>query len=84
MYWVYVLISKKDGNLYIGSSSNLKERLKYHNSGKVKSAKSRRPLTLLYNQQHETITSARKRENFLKSGQGRKWLKDEILKRRGG
>ncbi|MDD5130159.1 MAG: GIY-YIG nuclease family protein [Candidatus Omnitrophica bacterium] len=78
MNWVYVLKSKKDGDLYIGSTSDLEKRLHCHNGGKVRSTKARKPLTIVYKEQHSNVSDARKRENFLKSGQGRKLLKDLI------
>jgi putative endonuclease len=84
MNWVYVLESLKDNNLYIGCTSDLKKRLKYHNSGKVRSTKTRRPLELIHSEEHVSITAARRRENFLKSGQGRKWIKENLLVRRDG
>ena len=83
MYWIYVLKSKKDGHIYTGSTSKLAERVKSHNNGKVRSTKSRRPLELIYSEQHNSVTSARQRENFLKSGQGRKWIKEELSRRSG-
>lgn len=47
MYFVYILKSLKDGNLYIGRTNNIERRLKEHNSGKVRSTKSRIPFILL-------------------------------------
>ena len=78
MNWVYVLKSKSDDNLYIGSTLDLEKRLYYHNSGKVRSTKSRRPLEIIYKEQYCSATDARKRENFLKTGQGRKLLRGLI------
>ncbi len=75
MCWVYVLKSNKDQKFYIGSTRNLENRVNSHNKGKVRSTKARRPLALVHKEEHDSITSARQRENFLKSGQGRKWLK---------
>jgi predicted GIY-YIG superfamily endonuclease len=46
--WVYILKSKKDNNLYIGSTNNLRKRFKEHNDGKVFSTKSRIPFELVY------------------------------------
>jgi len=43
MYYTYILTSKKNGRHYYGSTQNLSERLKKHNSGKVKSTKGYRP-----------------------------------------
>ena len=71
---VYVLRSEKDGKLYVGSTSNIEKRLSTHNTGKVRSTKSRKPLSLIYQENYESITVARKRELFLKTGQGRKEL----------
>ncbi|MFW9901102.1 MAG: GIY-YIG nuclease family protein [Candidatus Thorarchaeota archaeon] len=79
MYTVYVLRSQKDAFLYTGFTSNLEKRLQSHNAGKVRSTKGRRPLLLVYYEVYEDKTTARKRELFLKCGQGRKFLK-EILK----
>ena len=47
MYCVYILKSFKDGNLYIGRTNNFERRFKEHNSGNVKSTKSRIPFMLL-------------------------------------
>lgn len=48
MYYTYVLQSKKDDNLYIGFSSDLKKRLCKHNDGLVVSTKHRRPFELIF------------------------------------
>lgn len=48
MYYVYVLKSIKDGKLYTRKTSNLKRRIREHNSGKVISTKARRPLELVF------------------------------------
>ena len=48
MFYTYVLKSKKDGKLYIGSTNDLKRRLTQHNSGEVKSTKPRIPFILIY------------------------------------
>jgi len=66
MYYVYVLKSLKDGNLYIGQTSNLGKRFQYHNSGRVKSTKRRAPFELIYADKFSTRGEAMKRERFLK------------------
>lgn len=73
---VYILISEKDGRTYVGYSSNLEERLKQHNSGKVKSTKHRRPLKVLLIESFETALQAKEREQYWKSGAGRSKMKD--------
>lgn len=75
MYTVYVLQSLKDGGLYIGFSNNLERRLLEHNSGNTKSNKSRVPFKVIYQESSSGRVNARKREQYLKSGCGREFLK---------
>ena len=78
MYYVYILKSKKDDKLYIGSTSNLSKRLKEHNDGKVKSTGYRRPLELIYYEAYREEKIARKREKILKSGKAHMELKRRL------
>ncbi len=77
---VYILQSQLNGKRYIGSSREAGSfsRLKSHNAGKTRSTKSGRPWILVYEENLESYKEARHRENFLKSGQGRKWLKEKV------
>ncbi|MBD3359620.1 MAG: GIY-YIG nuclease family protein [Candidatus Buchananbacteria bacterium] len=74
MFKTYVIKSITHKTRYIGSCEHLNKRMKEHNAGKCKYTKSRCPWELVYFEELETRTEARKRENFLKSGKGRKWL----------
>lgn len=64
---VYILKSIKDKKLYVGYTTNLKERLKKHKYGEVKATKNRRPLELVYCEKWESRDTARRREKYLKS-----------------
>lgn len=75
MYFIYVLQSEKDKRTYVGYTNNLEERLRRHNSGQVIATKYRRPLKLLFSEQFETAKEAKKREQYWKSGGGRRKLK---------
>ena len=66
MFYVYILKSLKDDNLYIGSTNDLKRRMEEHNSGKVFSTKIRRPFKLVYYEAYLSEQEARKREHNLK------------------
>ena len=77
MYYVYVL-QNPDGTLYKGYTSNLDERIRYHNSGWSRSTKKRGPWRLVYVEQVVTKTEALKRERFLKSGKGRDFIKKKV------
>ena len=79
MFFVYILISLKDKNFYIGFTSSLKQRLNQHFQGEVISTKNRRPLKLIYYEAFINKTDAKKREKFLKSGSGLSFLKKQLL-----
>ncbi|MFA4905284.1 MAG: GIY-YIG nuclease family protein [Candidatus Margulisiibacteriota bacterium] len=66
MYYVYILKSLKDSNLYIGSTNNLDRRIKEHNEGKCFSTKSRIPFEIIYYEAYKSEGDARKREHNLK------------------
>ncbi|MEK7482067.1 MAG: GIY-YIG nuclease family protein [Patescibacteria group bacterium] len=80
MYFVYILKSIKDGRTYIGYTKNLENRLKLHNSGQVIATKYRKPLKLLFSEQFKTISEAKQRELWWKSGAGRRRLKEFFQK----
>ena len=77
-YYTYVLKSKKDGNLYIGFSSNLKKRVAEHNAGLVTATKPRLPFELVYYEACQSKEKAVEREKMLKTGFGRNYLKRRI------
>jgi len=66
MYYVYVIQSEKDGSTYIGYTEYLVRRIKEHNQGKTKSIKHKVPYNLIYTEEFESKTEARKRELKLK------------------
>lgn len=79
MFYVYALQSIIDKNwLYIGYSDNLRQRFHTHNTGKVKSTKSKKPLRLVYYEAYKSEEDARKREYQLKTSSQEK----ELLKKR--
>jgi putative endonuclease len=75
MFNVYVLKSLRNNKRYVGyTSKEVNLRLKEHNTGSNKFTSQNGPFELLYVETLSDKTSAIKRENFLKSGQGRKFL----------
>ena len=78
MYYTYVLLSKKDKRFYTGYSNNLQGRLKKHSLGKVYSTKSRLPVILAYYEVCGNETDARAREKYLKSGMGKRYIKNRL------
>ena len=76
-YYTYVLLDKKR-NFYIGYSQDLKKRFKEHTLGKVFATKSKLPIKLIYYESCINKYDALKREKYLKSGPGRKYLKNRL------
>ena len=66
MFYIYVLKSKKDNDLYVGFTNNLERRIKEYNNSLVLSTKSRRPFDLIYCEGYKSEKDARKREQNLK------------------
>jgi len=81
-YYIYVLQSKKDGNLYIGFTPDLRSRFKKHNDGKVISTQYRRPLELIYYEAYKDKDTAQKREKQLKAGKAHTALRKRLLNRK--
>ena len=78
MYYVYVLNSDKDGMFYTRSTNDLKRRLSEHNDGRVGSTVKRRPLRLIYYEACVKESDARAREKYLKSGMGKRYIKNRL------
>jgi len=81
MFIVYVLLSLKNKKRYVGHTGKEEiERLHEHNTGSNKWTRANKPFKIIYTENYSTKTEAIKRERFLKSGQGRKFL-DKITKK---
>jgi len=76
-YYAYVLQNSK-GRWYTGSTGDLRKRLKQHNSGKSSSTKNKGPWTLIYYEACLNEQDARSREEYLKSGMGKRYLKNRL------
>ena len=80
MYAVYILYSFTFGQIYIGFTSNLIQRFYSHNSlGKKGWTIRYRPWEVIHVEYFEEKGEALKREQYLKSGQGRKYIREEIV-----
>ena len=78
MFFVYLLLSKKDNKFYIGFTADLENRIKFHNHGCVESTKNRRPLELIYFEAYKDKRDAQGREEFLKSGSGHRYIHKQL------
>jgi putative endonuclease len=78
MHYVYVLKSLKDGKWYTGCAGDLRKRFSEHNDGKVNSTKGRGPFELIYYEASLDREDAFAREKYLKSGMGKRYLKNRL------
>jgi putative endonuclease len=79
MFFTYILYTSKFDRIYIGQTSNIRNRIDRHNSGKVKSTKAYIPWKLVHYEKFETRSQAMKREKELKSHKGRDYIRKNLL-----
>ena len=78
MEYVYILRSAKDSKFYVGWTNDLRNRIQQHNAGKVFSTKSRLPLILVYYEACLTREDAKRREKYLKTAWGKRYIKNRL------
>ena len=77
-HYVYVLRSAVDGNFYVGYTNDLKRRFAEHEAGRVPSTRNRRPLELEYYEACRSQEDATKREKYLKTAWGKRYIKSRL------
>ena len=77
-FYTYVLQSSKDLNFYVGYTNNLVKRIEEHNKGKVASTKNRVPLKLIYWEGCLNQQDATRREKYLKTSWGKRFIKNRL------
>ena len=78
MFYTYVLKSEKNDRMYTGYTNDLRKRLIQHNEGKSYYTKRDKPYLLIYYEACLDEDDARSRELFLKSGVGKRYIKNRI------
>ncbi len=73
MYYIYIL-KLSNGSYYKGMTNNLVRRFEEHQTGKCYSTKRFLPCILIYSEAFSDRISAREREIFFKSGEGRELI----------
>ena len=74
-YCVYILLSLKDDNFYVGFTTNLPRRLDEHFQGRNTSTAPRRPFVLVHCECYLAKADAERRETYLKTAKGRRVLR---------
>lgn len=78
MWYVYLLVSKKNSKWYIGSTKDMQKRILAHNFGRNKATKYGLPWKFVYCEIGLDRDDARAREKYLKSGMGRRYLRNRL------
>ncbi|HYN10337.1 MAG TPA: GIY-YIG nuclease family protein [Vicinamibacterales bacterium] len=78
MTFTYVLQGDADGEWYTGSPGDLRARLRLHAEGRVRSTASRQPCRLIYYEACIGRADAFRRERFLKTGKGKRFLRNRL------
>ncbi len=77
MFYIYVL-QNKDKRWYTGYTQDLRKRFNEHNSGKSKYTEYHGPYGLIYYEACLEEADAKSREKYLKSGMGKRYLKNRL------
>lgn len=77
-FWYIYVISNPNGHWYTGSTGDLRKRLSQHVQGKSTYTKYRGPWKLIYYEACLDEEDARSRELFLKSGMGKRYLRNRL------
>lgn len=64
--------------MYTGCTKDLRKRFSEHDNGKVASTKGRGPFDLIYYEASLNVEDAFAREKYLKSGMGKRYLKNRL------
>ena len=81
MFTVYILYAEKFQKIYIGYTSNIEQRIISHNLLATKGYTVKfRPWNVIHTEEYATKAEAMNREKWLKSGVGRTWIKENVLK----
>ena len=67
MFYLYLIKSTRYDWVYVGSTSDLENRLREHNTGAVRSTKFRRPYILIHSETFDNMRDARRREKNIKT-----------------
>ena len=78
MVTIYVIQSIDTNKLYVGMTEDLQNRLKEHNAGKSKYTATYKPWKVIYSEMADDFANARKREIYLKSTAGKKFIQKII------
>jgi putative endonuclease len=78
MHYTYLLLGKRDHRFYTVCTNDLRKRVLAHNAGPVRSTNARAPFELIYYEACLNRDDALRRERFLKTGKGKRFVKNRL------
>jgi len=84
MYCVYIIQSQSSGRYYTGYTSNIRQRLRHHNSGANTSTSKRGPWIIVHSEKFADKTTAWLREQQIKKYKGGEAFKKLLLSSQSG
>jgi len=78
MIYVYAINSKERNYIYVGMTDNVERRVAQHQKGYEKTTKPYRPFELILCETYPNLEKARKREKFLKTAAGKRFLRARL------
>jgi putative endonuclease len=75
MIYVYAIKSVDRNYIYVGMTDNVDRRFMQHQNGYEKTTKPYCPFILIYTEAFESRDSARKKEKYLKTAAGKRFLR---------
>ena len=79
-HYVYILYSTSKDRFYVGSTSEVEQRLKRHNAGATPSTKPGKPWKVVYTKQFDSKTDALKFEKYIKRMKSTRFISTLIQK----
>jgi putative endonuclease len=77
--WYVYFLELKNGDVYVGSTDNLRRRFASHKNGRVLSTRGNLPAMLAAYVAVTDATDARRLERYFKSGSGKAFAKKRFL-----
>lgn len=85
MYYVYVLVNKQSGKIYIGQTDDLEKRVRQHNERSFRKSSytktNKGEWVLAYKEELGSRKESMVREKQLKSFRGREYIRSQITAR---
>jgi putative endonuclease len=75
MKYIAYVLKDLNGKFYKGVTNNLERRFREHQLGHTRTTQKMRNIQIVYTEEHGSFVDARKREKYLKSAAGRRFLK---------